>query len=122
MRRFGFFIVFGLALLSSLPPVFSQCYPGLGDCSTNQPTPSVPPQQTSPAAIEYYYVGPVFPPDPWLALRSEPSSTSGYQIMQMPEGTLFVVLGTKGKWYKVQLRDGRVGWAHSNWVRCCKSQ
>jgi hypothetical protein len=87
------------------------CYPGLGDCNTG-PEPS---NQT-----KYYYVGPVFPPDPWLALRSEPSSKAGYQIKQMPEGTLFRLLDTSGEWYKVQLQDGQIGWAHSHWIKCCQ--
>jgi Bacterial SH3 domain len=101
-----------LALCLHAPPVRAACYPGLGDCTTE------PKQETS--QIEYYYVGPVFPPDPWLALRSEPSSTAGYQIMKMPEGTIFRRLDVSGQWYKVQLRDGRTGWAHSKWIKCCQ--
>jgi len=96
--------------------VRSACYPGLGDCSNKPEQPPPPPAE----GTQYYYVGPVFPPDPWLALRSEPSSTSGYQIMKMPEGTLFRRLEVRGQWYKLQLRDGQIGWAHSGWIKCCR--
>ena len=108
------------------------CYPGLGDCAgsgTAGPVPlPTPPQQQAPqqqappveSSVEYLFVGPVFPPDPWLSLRSEPSSSEGYQIMKMPEGTLFRLLAKEGDWYQVQLRDGRAGWAHSRWIKCCR--
>jgi hypothetical protein len=109
----------------SSSPASSACYPGLGDCTepdkpTALPLPTGRPQPSQQPTAEYYYVGPVFPPDPWLALRSEPSSTSGYQIMKMPEGTQFRRLETRGEWYRVQLRDGRTGWAHSRWIKCCQ--
>jgi hypothetical protein len=107
-------VCLSVGFLASTPQALAQCYPGLGDCSA----PDSGGQQ--PAGQRYYYVGPVHPPDPWLALRSEPSSSAGYRIMKMPEGTLFRLLGTSGKWYKVQLRDGTSGWAHSDWIRCCK--
>lgn len=123
MRKIGLLIFIAFAFALSVSAAFAQCYPGLGDCSQGQRTvPQTPQQPPQTAAPEYYYVGPVNPPDPWLALRSEPSSSAGYQILQMPEGTLFAVLATRGKWFKVQLLDGRVGWAHSNWIKCCRSQ
>jgi hypothetical protein len=78
------------------------------------------PQPPPPPATAYYFVGPVLPPDPWLALRSEPSDRAGVRLMKMPEGTLLRLLETRDKWYKVELRDGSVGWAHSGWIRCCK--
>lgn len=111
----SFMVCLSIGFLASTPRAPAQCYPGLGDCSA----PDSGGQQ--PAGQRYYYVGPVHPPDPWLALRSEPSSSSGYRIMKMQEGTLFRLLGTSGKWYKVQLRDGTSGWAHSDWIRCCKT-
>lgn len=104
-----------VAFLWSTPEALAQCYPGLGDCSGPGPG-----RGPGPGGERYYFVGPVHPPDPWLALRTEPSSSSGSRIMEMPEGTLFRLLGTSGKWYKVQLRDGTVGWAHGGWIRCCK--
>jgi Bacterial SH3 domain len=110
------------------------CYPGLGNCVDENQKPAPLPLPTQPAApaqpappaqlrqptVEYHYVGPVFPPDPWLALRSEPSSKRGHRLMKMPEGTMFRLLDTKGPWYKVRLRDGMVGWTHSGWVKCCR--
>jgi Bacterial SH3 domain len=102
-------VCLSVGFLASTPQALAQCYPGLGDCSG-----------PDSGGQRYYYVGPVRPPDPWLALRSEPSSSSGHRIMKMPEGTLFRLLGASGKWYKVQLRDGTTGWAHGDWIRCCK--
>jgi hypothetical protein len=99
------------------------CYPGLGDCTDpNKPSAAPLPTPTPPQQpmSEFYYVGPVFPPDPWLALRSEPSSTAGYRITKMPEGTLFRRLDVRGEWYKVQLQDGQTGWANSRWIKCCR--
>jgi hypothetical protein len=106
----GIYCALGASLASSA------CYPGLGDCDGSQ-VPNSPKPHNS---MKYYYVGPVFPPDPWLALRSEPSSNAGYQIMKMPEGTLFQLLDTRGDWYRVQLRSGQTGWAHSHWIKCCQ--
>jgi hypothetical protein len=80
--------------------------------------PSVPPQP--PASVGYSYVGPVGPPDPWLALRDQPSSSQGRRLMQMPEGTVFQVLRQQGQWAYVRLQDGTEGWANSAWIRCCK--
>ncbi len=82
------------------------------------PPPAPPPQ---PPQIAYHFVGPVSPPDPWLALRTRPSSRDGQRIRQMAEGTLFEVIGQQGVWYNVRLRDGTTGWAHSNWIRCCRT-
>src|SRR5262249_24447028 len=46
-----------------------------------EPPPTPQPQPQPPAQVAYSYVGPVHPPDPWLALRTQPSSTAGQQIM-----------------------------------------
>ncbi|MBI1383419.1 MAG: SH3 domain-containing protein [Rhizobiales bacterium] len=73
-----------------------------------------------PRTRSYHYVGPVNPPDDWLALRTRPSSSSGRRIMKMPEGTPFTVIDRSGAWLQVQLRDGTLGWAHGNWIRCCR--
>jgi hypothetical protein len=109
----------------------AQCYPGLA-CPTEQkpqtqPTPAPGPAsgnegpRTRVKGVEYHYVGPVRPPDDWLALRSLPTSRDGERIMKMPEGTLFRVGEKRGEWWFVTLRDGTKGWAHSNWIRCCRS-
>jgi len=88
------------------------------------PLPTPPPQpappQGQPAEIEYAFVGPVAPPDPWLALRTQPSASQGQRLMEMPEGTLFQVLRQQGQWSYVRLRDGTEGWANSGWIKCCK--
>jgi hypothetical protein len=106
----------------------AQCYPGLA-CPTDQ-QPASPPQQTAPgpgasqsarAGGEYHYVGPVSPPDDWLSLRTVPSDKGGSRIMKMPAGTPFRVREKRDPWWYVELRDGTTGWAHSNWIRCCKS-
>ena len=113
----------------------AQCYPGLA-CPTDQP-PATPPQKTVPGSAsgasqgsspqgaqgtgEYYYVGPVAPPDDWLSLRTVPSDKGGARVMKMPAGTLFHVREKRDPWWYVELRDGTTGWAHSNWIRCCKS-
>jgi hypothetical protein len=122
-----------LWLASASLPAFAQCYPGLA-CPD-------PGGQTKPdggggtgggnargetqgggarTQVEYYFVGPVNPPDDWLALRTFPSDKLGSRIMKMPEGTLFRVTEKRGDWWFVQLRDGKSGWAHSFWIRCCK--
>jgi hypothetical protein len=80
--------------------------------------PSTPPQPQG--QVEYSYVGPVGPPDPWLALRDQPSGSQGRRLSQMPEGTLFQVLRQQGQWAYVRLRDGTEGWANTSWIRCCK--
>jgi Bacterial SH3 domain len=112
----------------------AQCYPGLA-CPTDQtpaptPTPTPIPQKTIPetapsqgakTAGEYYFVGPVAPPDDWLSLRTLPTDKAGSRIMKMPAGTLFRVREKRDPWWFVELRDGTTGWAHSTWIRCCKS-
>ena len=107
----------------------AQCYPGLA-CPTDQTPTTPPPQKNAPPAGpaqgaqsggEYHYVGPVSPPDDWLSLRTVPSDKGGARIMKMPTGTVFRVKEKRDPWWYVELRDGTTGWAHSNWIRCCKS-
>ncbi len=106
----------------------AQCYPGLA-CPTDQ-MPANPPQKTAPetnqsqsarGSVEYHFVGQVAPPDDWLSLRTTPSDKTGSRIMKMPAGTLFLVREKRDPWWRVELRDGTTGWAHSDWIRCCKS-
>jgi len=68
----------------------------------------------------YYIVGLNPNGDDWLALRSEPSFTRGTQIMKMGPDTLMTVVGRDGAWLHVQLTTGEVGWAHSQYLACCK--
>lgn len=98
------------------------CYPGLacpGGSSAGRNEP--PPQQQRVQSEKFYYVGTVRPPDPWLALRTEPSARSGDRIMKMPQGTLLRLIERRGFWWRVALTTGEEGWAHSKWIKCCKT-
>lgn len=127
-----------LAIAGAGGPLSAQCYPGLA-CPTDQqpelgkpPSPSkvMPPPQDGgviPNAavprqkgVEYHYVGPVNPPDDYLALRTLPTAKTGERIMKMPAGTLFRVGEKRGDWWFVTLQDGTTGWANATWIRCCK--
>ena len=109
----------------------AQCYPGLacpdqggsqaGTGGGGSHAGGQSSAKTPASGTQYHYVGPVFPPDPWLALRTVPSSSGGKTLMKMPQGTLFKVNEKRGKWWHVELRDGQSGWAHSDWIVCCKT-
>lgn len=59
------------------------------------------------------------PKDPWLALRTEPSTRSGVRLRVMYDGTPVQVLDRSGEWLRVRaLDDGREGWAHGAYIRC----
>ena len=61
---------------------------------------------------------------PYLNLRSEPTSKS-INITRMSDGTKLILLsegngsnGSNGKWMKVRvLESGKVGYAHTKWIR-----
>ena len=123
----------GFAVLGSGERAHAQCYPGLACPTDQQQQPQTQPQPpansggaiqggagTKQKAVEYYYVGPVNPPDDWLALRTLPTSKAGERIMKMPAGTLFRVGEKRGDWWFVTLQDGTTGWANATWIRCCK--
>ncbi len=83
------------------------------------PTPAPTPPPVPQAGPEYSYVaGLDTNGDGFLALRSG-TSANAQRIAKMPEGTPLEVLGSEGPWYYVRLLDGREGWAHSDWIRCC---
>ena len=119
-----------IVLLMMLSRAQAQCYPGLpcpdgpsagaGNSGNAVPSDEAVRNTRPGSGGKYYYVGEVKPPDPWLALRSEPSSTSGYRIAKMPEGTLLRLIERKGHWWRVELTTGETGWAHSRWIKCCK--
>lgn len=73
-----------------------------------------------PARMVHYVDGLDADGDNFLALRTEPSSRSGRRIDRMPPGTELEVLGRSGAWLNVRLEDGRSGWAHGKWIRCCR--
>ena len=63
--------------------------------------------------------------DPFLALRSYPSSAQGDRIMKMRNGTLLQVLQRRADgWWFVETPSGTKGWAKSGagaqaWIQCC---
>jgi len=66
------------------------------------------------------------PPDPYLALRSQPSSREGSRIKVMPNGTRLQVLQRRndGWWYVRVVPSGEEGWTLSGqgsrqWIKCC---
>ena len=74
----------------------------------------------------YYYVANTRPPDAFLALRTQPSASSGQRIMAMTNGTLLQVLQRRenGWWYVRVKATGDEGWALSGqgaqaWIVCC---
>jgi len=91
-----------------------------GDAPRPAPAPRPTPEPVAePQTARYHYVGGLDPNgDGFLALRTG-TSANAQRIAKMPEGTPLQVLGSEGIWYYVRLPDGREGWAHSNWIRCC---
>ena len=128
MKTATFLLCMGLSLAQA-GAAAAQCYPGLACPDPGGPTKpdggggnarSETAGRGGRTQVEYYFVGPVNPPDDWLSLRTSPSDKLGSRIMKMPQGTLFRVTEKRGDWWFVQLRDGKSGWAHSLWIRCCK--
>ena len=75
-----------------------------------------------------YYVANTRPPDAYLALRTDPTSSFGRRVMTMPNGTRLQVLRRRddGWWYVQVLPSGEVGWTLSRqgnqvWIECCAS-
>ena len=78
------------------------------------------------AAQQFHYVAGTKPPDAYLALRSQPSSTRVQRIVAMPNGTLLRVLQRRddGWWYVSVHPSGQRGWAFRGrgdrvWIHCC---
>jgi len=97
------------------------CYPGLPCPGAQDGQDQLPPQVQRRTGEKFFYVGTVRPPDPWLALRTEPSTQRGRRIMKMPQGTLLRQIERRGFWWYVELTTGQRGWAHSKWIACCKT-
>ena len=92
-----------------------------------QPSPAPPvsrPNQPGrvPATTETYsYVTGLDPKgDNFLALRSG-SEPDAIRIATMGPNTLLKVAESRGVWRRVVLLDGATGWAHSNWIACCRT-
>jgi uncharacterized caspase-like protein len=72
-------------------------------------------------AETYSYVTGLDPKgDNFLALRSGPGA-EGVRIATMGPDTLLKVVESRGVWRRVVLLDGSSGWAHGNWIACCRS-
>lgn len=92
-----------------------------------QPAPAAPrpaptePTRAQPAAHSYSYVTGLDPNgDNFLALRTNPTAT-GVRMATLGPDTLLDVLESQGVWRRVALLDGTTGWAHGNWIKCCRS-
>jgi hypothetical protein len=76
----------------------------------------------------YHFVANTNPPGAFLALRSEPSTTTGSRLTKMPNGTLLQVLDRRndGWWFVRIAATNQTGWALKgqsgvNWIECCKT-
>lgn len=75
------------------------------------------PQQTGGP---WHYVTGLDPKgDNFLALKVAPDVRSE-RIAKMGPDTPLKILNAQGDWRQVQLKDGRTGWAHSRYIRCCR--
>jgi len=54
--------------------------------------------------------------DNYLSFRSGPGGQPYEELDRLGPNTPATVLTQKGKWSKIRLLDGRVGWAHSNYL------
>jgi hypothetical protein len=94
--------------------------PGPARRSETSPPP-LEPFRTSIATRSYAYVTGLDPNgDNFLALRTAPDGT-GVRIATMGPDTLLQILETRGPWRRVALLDGATGWAHGNWIQCCRT-
>lgn len=77
---------------------------------------------TTPTVVEkFHYVTGLDPKgDNFLALRTGPMP-SDVRIATMGPDTLLRVHESRGPWRRVELIDGMTGWAHSNWIACCRT-
>lgn len=78
--------------------------------------------QSQPAGGSWHYVTGLDPKgDNFLALKVAPDVRSE-RIAKMGPDTLLKILNARGDWRQVELRDGRTGWAHSRYIKCCREQ
>lgn len=84
-------------------------------------SPPPEPFRTTITARSYAYVTGLDPKgDNFLALRTAPTA-DGVRIATMGPDTLLQILDSRGVWRRVALLDGTTGWAHSNWIKCCRT-
>lgn len=86
------------------------------------------PAQNGPSKDSFYFVANTRPPDAYLSLRTDPSSSYGQRIAMMPNGTLLRVLQRRsdGWWYVHMISTGQEGWTLSSegsrvWISCCQT-
>lgn len=82
--------------------------------------------QSTTGKEQFYQVANTRPPDAFLALRSQPSSSSGQRLDALPNGTLLRVkqMRTDGWWQVQVVTSGETGWALDGqggrqWITCC---
>jgi len=74
-----------------------------------------------------YFVANTTPPDAFLALRTDPSSTVGVRIATLPNGSTFQILERRpDSWWRIRTTAGQEGWLLSGngdktWVASCMS-
>jgi hypothetical protein len=75
----------------------------------------------APPSEKFHYVTGLDPNgDNFLALRTGPLP-GDTRIATMGPDTLLRVRESRGVWRRVELIDGMSGWAHSNWIACCRT-
>jgi len=100
---------------SLIEKVFLAARPDRPDRSAVPLTQSRP--EPKPQSAFTYLVAGLDPDgDGFLALRAAATQFSP-MLMQMTEGTRLQVLEQNGVWFNVRTVEGRIGWAHSNWIR-----
>lgn len=94
--------------------------PGSTSSARNTQAPQAPPA-SQPPAERFHYVSGLDPKgDNFLALRSGPNPDD-VRIATMGPDTLLRIRESRGPWRRVELTDGMTGWAHSNWIACCRT-
>lgn len=87
----------------------------LPDCANS----SVTEGDVEPQAEQSYATGTVgvdaWDPDPYLALRTNPTATYGHRIEKMRNGSTVAIIAkqTDGWWFVQNLTTGSIGWAKS---------
>lgn len=93
-----------------------------GPTASPAPRPASPPpaSRPRPEPVSLSYVTGLDPQgDNFLALRDGPTADAR-RIATMGPDTLLKVVESRGVWRRVELLDGTGGWAHSNWIACCR--
>jgi hypothetical protein len=76
-------------------------------------------EENKEAVVKNEVIGIVYGLDPngdgFLSMRIKPQAT---EIGRLYNGDRVEILEQSGKWYKIKdIKFGRVGWSHSNWIR-----